>query len=66
VTVAENWFVAPVFRLNVDGLTATDVMLAGLGEPKEFTTVTLAVPALEGVCTLVAVTTSLPPVVGAV
>jgi hypothetical protein len=60
VTVAANWFVAPVFKLNVAGLTATDVMLAGT------TTVMLALAVLVVSCVLVAVTTSLPPAAGAV
>ena len=42
------------------GLTATDVTVAGTD------TVTFTLADLLGVCTLVAVTTSLPPVTGAV
>jgi hypothetical protein len=60
VTVELNWFVALVFRLTVEGLTATEVMLAG--------TVTLMEEEADLVvsCVLVAVTTSLPPEEGAV
>jgi hypothetical protein len=60
VTVAANWFVVLVFRLNVVGLTATDVMLTGTD------TVMVAVADFVVSCVLVAMTTSLPLVAGAV
>jgi hypothetical protein len=52
--------VALVFRLNVAGLTATDVTLFGTA------TVMLAEAVLVASCVLVAITTSLPLVAGAV
>jgi hypothetical protein len=52
--------VAPVFRLKVAGLTATDATLFGTA------TVMLAEAVLEVSCVLLAVMTSLPLVVGAV
>jgi hypothetical protein len=60
VTFAANWLVPPVFRLNVAWFTATDVILFGTA------TVTVAVAVLVASCMLVAVTTSLPLVAGAV
>jgi hypothetical protein len=63
VTVTANWFVAPVFKLIVEGLTATDVMLA---ETAIVVTVMLAEADIVVSCVLVTVTTSLPPAAGAV
>jgi hypothetical protein len=60
VTVAENWFVALVFRLRVAGFIATEVMLFGIA------TVIAAVAVLVESCVLVAVTRSLHAVAGAV
>jgi purine-cytosine permease-like protein len=58
--VAANWFVALVFRLSVAGFTATEVMLFGTAMVME------AEADLVASCVLVAITTSLPLVAGAV
>ena len=60
VTVAVNWFWAPVFKVKLAGLRATALMLVPTA------TVMLEVALLMLSCTLVAVTTSLPLVLGAV
>jgi hypothetical protein len=54
--------VAPVFRLKVAGLTATEVTLFGTAT----VSVTVAEAVLVASCVLVAITTSLPLVAGAV
>ena len=62
-TAAVNWFWALTFNVKVAGLRATELML---DELEGTVTVTLAVEVLLGSCTLVAVTTSPPPLEGAV
>ena len=60
VTEAVNWFWPPVFKVKLAGLRVTPVMLVPTA------TVILEVALLVLSCTLVAVTTSLPLVLGAV